>query len=156
MRFANADLALPVLKHKLSVGTSLFSALVLGTSEYAIGVLPIRITYHWLPFKRDLQINPFIEVGYAPSTFAHVGIRTLLPISDQMNIQIVAGYVQGNTGSKIPGLENMGYSFAFDRNNNLTAADPNFRAIYIGIGASLYDRLFNSEDLRYGKGYPHE
>lgn len=156
LRFANADLALPVLKYKLSLGTSLFNALILGPSEYAIGVLPIRVTYHWFPFKRDLQIDPFIEVGYAPSTFAHVGVRTLLPISDQMNLQVVAGFVQGNTGSSIPGLDNLGYSFSLDRNNNLTAADPNFRAIYIGVGASLYDRLFHSEDLRYGKGYPHE
>jgi hypothetical protein len=129
---------------------------MLGPSEYGIGVLPIRFTYHWFPFKRDLRVDPFFEFSYAPSTFAHLGVRTALPLSEQVSIQLVAGYVQGNTGSSIPGLNGKGYSFISDRFGNVTAADPNYRAIYIGIGASLYDKLFHRDDLRYGKGYPHE
>lgn len=156
LRLATADIALPFLNYKLSVGTSLFEALILGPSEYGIAMLPIRVTYHWLPFKRDLRVDPFIEYGYAPSSFGHVGVRTTLPLSDQMNLQVVAGYVQGNTGSSIPGLEDQGYSFITDRYNRITAADPNFSVVYIGIGVGLYTRQFNREDLRYGKGYPHE
>jgi hypothetical protein len=155
-RFAIADLALPVFNYHLSVGTSLFEALMLGPSEYGIGVLPIRFTYHWFPFKTDLRVEPFFEVSYAPSTFAHLGVRTAIPIGEQSSIQLVAGYVQGNTGSSIPGLDGKGYSFITDRVGNVTAADPNFKAVYIGIGASLYDRLFKRKELRYGKGYPHE
>ena len=155
-RFAIADLALPVLGYKLSVGTSLFHALMLGASEYGIGVLPIRFTYHWLPFKTDLRVDPFVEVSYAPSTFAHIGVRSSIPVSEQMSIVFTAGYVQGNTGSSIPGLEGQGYSFITDRFGNITAADPSYRAFYIGIGTSLYDRLFRRDELRYGKGYPHE
>lgn len=155
-RFAIADLALPILSYKLSVGTSLFEALMLGPSEYGIGVLPIRFTYHWLPFKTDLRVDPFFEVSYAPSTFAHLGIRTAIPVSEQMSVVVTAGYVQGNTGSSIPGLEGKGYSFITDRLGNVTAADPSYKALYISIGASLYDRLFRRDELRYGKGYPHE
>jgi len=156
VRLATADIALPFLNYKVSVGTSLFEALILGPSEYGISMLPIRVTYHWLPFKRDLRIDPFIEYGYAPSSFGHVGVRTTLPLSDQMNLQIVTGYVQGNTGSSIPGLEDQGYSFIKDRYNRITAADPNFSTVYLGIGVGLYTRQFNRGDLRYGKGYPHE
>jgi hypothetical protein len=156
LRFATADLALPVWNYHLSVGTSLVEALMLGPSEYGIAVLPIRFTYHWFPFRRDLRIEPFFEVAYAPSSFAHIGIKTAIALSDQLSLQLVAGYVQGNTGSSIPGLDGQGYSFVNDRYGKPTAADPNFKALYIGIGASLYDRLFHREDLRYGKGYPHE
>ncbi|MEN9281456.1 MAG: hypothetical protein RL594_391 [Bacteroidota bacterium] len=150
-RLAVADVALPVFDHHLSLGTSLVNMVFLGSTEFGVGILPLRLTYHWMPLTSTLRIEPFAEVNIAPSTFFHAGVRAVLPVADQMGIHITAGWANGNTGSRVPGRESFGYSIDGRR-----IVDPHFGAIYIGVGASLFDRLFGRSDLRYGKGYPHE
>jgi hypothetical protein len=150
-RLGIADVALPFLDYHLSLGTSLINTVLLGSTEYGISILPLRLTYHWLPFTNSFRVEPFAEVNFAPSSFFHAGVRMAFPIADQMSITLVAGWANGNTGSSVPGLEEFGFSIDQRR-----LVDPHFGAIYLGIGASLFDHLFSRKDLRYGKGYPHE
>lgn len=154
-RVAFASVALPILDYRLSLGTALLNAVVLGGYEYGVGVLPLRLTYHWNPFRNTFMVEPFFEYNFAPSTFAHMGARFSVPVGDQTSVQVVAGFASGNTGAGVvvPGLGELG-----TRIDGLVALNtsPNFSAFYIGIGASILDRLFGRGDLRYGKGYPHE
>lgn len=147
-RILNARVALPVLDYRLTVGTTLMQFLAIGNTEYGIGVLPLRISYMSNPLNNAFVAEPFIEFNYAPSTFVHLGIRGALPISDQLSLQIVAAYASGSTGSDLMlGLDT----------DPVAGSDPtSFNAFYIGIGASFFDRIFHRDELRYGKGYPHE
>ena len=127
--------------------------MVLGAYEYGLSMFPIRVTYHWNPFGSTFVAEPFFEYNFAPSTFAHMGVRFAVPVGEQTSIQVVAGWASGNTGAGIKiGDEEIGRRI--DDKAYSTSAD--FSAFYIGIGASLFDRLFGRGDLRYGKGYPHE
>jgi len=154
-RVAFAAVALPILDYRLSLGTALLNAVVLGGYEYGVGVLPLRLTYHWNPFRNTFTVEPFVEYNFAPSTFAHMGVRFSVPVGEQSSIQVVAGYASGNTGTGVsfPGIADLG-----TRIDGVIAPNtsPIFSAFYIGIGASVFDRLFGRGDLRYGKGYPHE
>ena len=118
-------------------------------------MFPLRVTYHWNPFGNTFVAEPFFEYNFAPSTFAHMGLRFALPVSDQMSIQLVAGWASGNTGAGyvLPGVGEIGTRID---GTLALGTSPAFSAFYIGIGASLFDRLFGRGDLRYGKGYPHE
>ena len=150
-RLAIADVALPMFDYHLSIGTSLVNVVFLGTTAYGVGLLPLRLTYHWMPLKSTLRVEPFAEINIAPSTFVHAGVRAAFPVADQMTVHVTAGWANGNTGSRVPGREELGYSIDGRR-----IGDPHFGAIYIGVGASLFDHLFSRGALRYGKGYPHE
>ncbi|HCN04536.1 MAG TPA: hypothetical protein DIS79_02865 [Bacteroidetes bacterium] len=144
-RLGSADLALPFLDYRLSVGTSLLNTVVLGTQDFGIGVLPIRVSYMWHPFVKDFAVQPFLEYNFAPSSFVHLGARGSLPISEQVTLQVVAAYVSGSNGSL----------FGVDFEGQLGGIER-VEGVYIGIGASLFDHFFNRDELRYGKGYPHE
>jgi hypothetical protein len=150
VRVLNARIALPVLDHRLTVGTSLINFLAMGNTEYGIGVLPIRVSYFSNPLNNAFVAEPFVEFNYAPSTFVHLGVRGALPISDQLSLQIVAAYASGSTGSAMQlGLDT-------EPAPGVGSDATNFNAFYIGIGASFFDRIFHKGELRYGKGYPHE
>ncbi|MBU3698877.1 MAG: hypothetical protein FGM33_02530 [Candidatus Kapabacteria bacterium] len=150
-RFGIADIALPIFDYRLSLGTALANIVFLGSTEFGIGVLPLRLTYHWTPLSQSFRVEPFAEVNFAPSSFFHAGVRMAFPIADQMAVHVTAGWANGNTGSRVPGLEEFGFSIDQRR-----LVDPHFGAIYLGVGASLFDHLFSRKELRYGKGYPHE
>ncbi len=150
-RVAVADVALPILDYRLSLGTSLANIVFLGSTEFGIGILPLRLTYHWMPLQSTMRVEPFAEINFAPSSFFHAGVRAAFPIAEQMTIHLTAGWANGRTGSTVPGRDGLGYSIDARR-----IVDSHFGAIYIGIGASIFDHLFARKDLRYGKGYPHE
>ena len=154
-RVGFASIALPVLDNRLSLGTSLINIVALGAYEYGLGVFPLRLAYHWNPFRTTLVVEPFIEYNFAPSSFAHLGVRCAIPVGNQMSVQLVAGWANGSTGAgiAIPGLPELGTRID---NNTALNTSPNFSTFYVGIGASFLDRLFGRGDLRYGKGYPHE
>ena len=147
LRVATATVALPVLDYRLSVGTALANVVALGLEEYGIGVLPIRVSYHWQPFDAKFVLEPFVEYNYAPSQFAHLGVRAALPVGDQLSVLFVAGYVDGNTGS------NLGFNLGIP---STPGSPTTFSSFYMGFGASFLDRIFSRGELRYGKGYPHE
>ncbi len=147
LRVLHATIALPILDHRFSIGTSLINAIALGVEEFGIGVLPIRASYHWQPFNNKFVVEPFAEFNYAPSTFTQLGVRGGLPISDQLSLLFIAAYASGNTGSAA------GYSLY---QNSGIGYDQNFSAFYIGFGASFFNKIFSREELRYGRGLPHE
>lgn len=144
-RLLNATLALPLLDSHIGVGTSLVNIVALGSTGYGIGVLPLRLSGWFNVFSNNIAIEPFIEYNYLPSSFGHLGARLAFPIADQTNVQFVAGYAFGETGS----------SAGFDTGGK-PGASTIFKGFYLGIGASLFDRIFHRSELRYGKGYPHE
>lgn len=146
-RVASVELALPILNNRFTIGTSLLNVMFLGVQEFGIGVLPIRVGYFWNPFPNRFAIQPFVEYNYAPSQIFHTGVRAYLPISENTSLQFVAGYTTGSIGSET--LRVIGQ----------TAGVPgiqSFSALYVGLGVSIFDRLFGSNELRYGRGLPHE
>lgn len=149
-RLASATIALPVLDYRLTLGTSLASFIGLGLKEFALAVLPLRASYIWHPFKTDLVIEPFVEGGFAPSHYVHVGLRGQMTLAEEVSLIIQGGYVNGSTGS------NAGFGINGARPGIVTDDPRAFSGIYIGVGAAFFDRMFSRKDLRYGKGYPHE
>ena len=146
-RLLHATIALPILDHRFSLGTSLINMVTLGLQEFGVGVLPIRASYHWQPFDATFVLEPFAEFNYAPSTFTQLGVRAALPISEQLSVLFVAAYASGNTGS----------AQGFNLGQPSFPDNPtDFNAFYIGFGASFFNRIFGKDELRYGKGYPHE
>jgi hypothetical protein len=139
-RIAPVTIALPVLDHRLAFGTSAVSFLALGGTAFGLAVLPVRLSYVAHPFDMPLQVEPFIEASYAPSTFAHIGLRGAVPINEQASLHLQMGYVSGSTGST-RGLDASG------RDVNITA----FNGFYIGIGAGIMDRFFGRDELRYAR-----
>ncbi|MBU3740995.1 MAG: hypothetical protein FGM24_01795 [Candidatus Kapabacteria bacterium] len=139
-RLAPVTIALPALDYRLAIGTAGVSFLALGGTAFGLAVLPIRVSYVMHPFDMPLQVEPFIEASYAPSTFAHIGLRGAVPISDQASLHVQLGYVSGSTGS-LRGLDASGQDV------NVTAFD----GFYIGIGAGFLDRFFGRDELRYAR-----
>lgn len=147
LRLLNTSLAIPLWDHRLSVGTSLATFVALGRQEFALGILPLRVGYVWQPTESRFTVEPFVELGYAPSTFVQLAAKASLPVSDQLSLMITAGYVSGET------LD----ANVIRRRGPINLDNPTaFRGFYVGIGASIFDRLFSRNELRYGKGYPHE
>jgi len=148
----SATLALPVLDHRLALGTSIVNVLILGAEEYAVSFLPLRLSYFWQPFNNLFTVEPFAEFGYAPSTVVHLGARAALPLSDNFSVLVSMGYASGETGSKIM-LDTEG-----DPINGAPGITPttSFSCVYFGFGISLFDRIFGRDELRYWKNYPHE
>lgn len=137
-RLAPVTIALPALDYRLAIGTAGVSFLALGGSAFGLAVLPLRVSYVMHPFDMPLQVEPFIEASYAPSTFAHIGLRGAVPISDQASLHVQLGYASGSTGS-VRGLDASG------RDVNVTA----FNGFYVGIGTGILDRFFGRDELRY-------
>lgn len=150
-RVAFATLALPVLDYRLSLGTSLISAVFMGAFEYGVGVFPLRLSYHWNPFQNAFAVEPFAEFAFAPSSFSHIGLRAAVPFNDQTSIHVQFGWANGSTGSSFNNLADKGLSL-----DGRSIVDNGFSGIYFGVGASFLERLFGRSDLRYGKGYRHE
>lgn len=138
-RLLNTRLAIPILDNRLTVGTSIIEFLFVGADEYAIGVLPLRLSYSWQPLNNLFTIEPFTEFSYLPSTFVNIGARAALPLSDNFTVVVSAGYVSGETGS----LSNM------DLNNQPSVSGLKFSSVYFGFGVSVFDRIFGKEELRY-------
>lgn len=145
-RFCNATIALPFLDYKLSLGTSLINIVAPGNVAFGIGVLPIRASIVLRPIGPDFVVEPFAEYNYAPSTFTHAGARLTLPVNTELNVLLTVGYVSGSTGSL------RGYDWGGEHVNNPLSFD----AFYLGIGVTLWERLFHREELRYGRNLPHE
>jgi hypothetical protein len=142
IRLAPTTLSLPFIDKRLSLGTSLVSFFAMGAREFAIGVLPIRVSYVAHPIISTLAIEPFLEWMYAPSSMANVGVRAALPIAQQVTLTATLGYVSGNTGSLL-GLDVAGA-------RQILGRDPTaFSGVYFGIGAAVFDRLFGEKELRY-------
>lgn len=140
LKFANASLALPFLDKKLYAGTSLISLIVLGREEYTVGVLPLCIGYWQNIISDDLSLEPFLEIGYYPSSYMNFGGKIHARINDILNFSLTAGLVSGNPG------DILGKDLSKD-----FGKPKDFTKFYIGIGINIYDRIFFEKELRYSK-----
>ncbi|MBI2794632.1 MAG: hypothetical protein HYX66_08310 [Ignavibacteria bacterium] len=145
-RLLNTRLAIPILDNRLTAGTSIIEFLFIGADEYAVGVLPLRLSYYWQPFGNLFTIEPFSEFSYLPSTFVNLGVRAALPISDNFSIVVTAGYVSGETGSS-SNLDATGAPSTTPLTPGV--AGLKFSSLYFGFGVSVFDRIFGKKELRY-------
>lgn len=141
VRLASASVALPVLDYRLTFGTSLFSMIATGATSFGFAMLPLRLSYVLHPGNGEIQLEPFLEYGYAPSTVTNLGLRLALPVANQVSLTVYAGYVTGQTGSDL-GLDIEGVRRTI---NNPTA----FNSFYLGVGTAIFDHLFKRSQLRY-------
>jgi hypothetical protein len=141
----NAKISVPILDYRLYVGTSLLSLFILGTNEYVLGAVPIRVGYFFQPNQGRFVVEPFVEAAFAPSRYLQAGLRAGLPLGNQLTLQIQGGYISGSTGSA------QNYSLTGQKNKS-----DSFNALYVGVGLRLFDKIFGRGELRYGRNLPHE
>ena len=140
LKLANANIALPILDYNVYAGSSLLSIFAAGLNEFAISVLPIRIGYFYNIKPKELNLEPFMELGYYPMYSVNLGAKLTLRINEIFNIGLNAGYINGShdTGLGKDIEESLGISADFSR-------------FYIGFSFNLYDRIFDKSELRYFK-----
>jgi hypothetical protein len=100
--------------------------------------MPLRLGYWALLLEHELSTEPFVEVGFYPTMYFHVGNRLNLRFTDMLNIGLVMGYVNGSTSSAF------GTTF-----NDLFGRPGDLSQFYVGISVGLLDRIFNKSELRY-------
>ena len=139
--FANASIALPwFAENKFYLGTSLINLFVLGSSNWGLGILPVRAGMVQTLVAKELTIEPFIEWNYYPSTFVNFGGKLNMQVSEKFTVGIIAGYASGSTNLQ----------FAGDLSNEFgTGGD--ISGMYFGINLGLIDQIFTSEELRYNR-----
>ena len=143
MRFASASIPVPIGDRRWFVGTSLFNLMALNRTNIAFGFLPLRTGYRLNLVSDELNLEPFGEFTYFPSTAWHLGARTLLklPKVEQlgfdfpMTLNLVVGLVSGST--------NIDVLTDFE---DLQAPDD-FTTPYIGFGIGIGDALFSPEEV---------
>ena len=142
LRIAPTSIALPILNHRLYVGTSLFNVMILGQNKFGLAVLPIRAGYWHTLMADEMSLEPFIEYNYYPSSFVNLGGRLNVKLSNTINLNANLGYVNGNSisGSLLPPdiLGSIG---------NATSIS----GAYFGIGVGINDRIFSPQELRYNR-----
>lgn len=141
LRFLHGELALPFLNNKFYAGTSLFNLIVLGDNEWGMGVLPLRLGYWQDLIEDELTTEPFIEFNYYPSTFIHIGNKLNLKVSNEINMGLTLGYVNGSTEIEFGGTSK-------DLFGKIKSSMSNF---YIGINFGFIDRIFLPSEIRYNK-----
>lgn len=143
MRFASASIPVPVGDRRWFVGTSLFNLMALNRTDIAFGFLPLRTGYRLNLVADELNLEPFGEFTYYPSTAWHLGARALLKVPEipelglelPITINAVAGLVSGSTNLDVIGN--------FD---DLQAPDD-FTTPYIGIGIGIGDAIFSPAEV---------
>ena len=138
MRVLNTSLALPFANNRFYAGVSLANLLVMGQNKWGLAVMPLRFGYWALLLKHELSTEPFIEAGFYPTAYFHIGNRLNLRFTNMLNIGLVFGYVVGSTN----------VDFGKDV-TNLFGTTGDMSQFYVGISVGLLDRIFNSQELRY-------
>ena len=117
--------------------------MALNRTDIAFGFLPIRTGYRLNLASDELNLEPFGEFTYYPSTAWHLGARMLLkvPKIPEINldfpftINVVAGLVSGSTNlDVIADLDDL-------------QAPDNFTTPYIGIGIGIGDAIFSPAEV---------
>jgi hypothetical protein len=137
-RLLNTSLALPFANNRFYAGVSLANLMVMGQDKWGLAVMPLRLGYWALLLEHELSTEPFVEVGFYPTMYFHVGNRLNLRFTDMLNIGLVMGYVNGSTSSAF------GTTF-----NDLFGRPGDLSQFYVGISVGLLDRIFNKSELRY-------
>ncbi len=138
LRLLNTSLALPFADNRFYAGVSLANLLVMGQDSWGVAVMPLRFGYWALLLKHELSTEPFVEVGFYPTQYFHIGNRLNLRFTEMLNIGFVIGYVNGSTSSAF------GSTFT-----DLFGQSGDLSHFYIGVSVGLLDRIFNKSELRY-------
>jgi hypothetical protein len=112
------------LPEEMTVGTSVLNMLYLGHLEVGVGILPLRATWQYRPWKKFL-IEPFVEFNYYPSSVLHAGARCSVGDFAGVSIGLQAGAMFGNSGQL---TRNLFESFTAD-----------VKGIYAGFTLGLFD-----------------
>jgi hypothetical protein len=136
LRLASATFPLPIADGNFFVGTSLFNLMWPSRTEVAFGFLPIRAGYRFRLIENDLNLEPFGEFTYHPSTAFHVGARASLKIYDWTQLNVVAGFISGSANlDVVTGLEEL-------------ESINDFSTFYMGVGIGIGDVFHTVEEVR--------
>ena len=136
LRLASATYPLPIADGNFFVGTSLFNLMWPSKTEVAFGFLPIRVGYRFRLVENDLNLEPFGEFTYHPSTAFHVGARASLKIYDWTQLNVVAGFITGSA--------NLDVVTGFDELQSIN----DFSTFYMGVGIGIGDVFHTVEEVR--------
>jgi hypothetical protein len=140
LQIAKTNIAIPVLDNRFYVGTSLIRFLGLGRNTWVMAVMPIRFGYWHTLVEDELTTTPFLEFGYYPSYYMNIGGEVNLRISDNVNIGLKGGYINGDSGNILGGslVNNFGIANTFSN-------------LYFGVSLRLIDDIFFENQLRYNR-----
>jgi hypothetical protein len=137
LRAGTATYPLPIGERRWFVGTSLVNLMLLSGTEIGYGFLPIRTGYRFNLLYDELNLEPFLEFNYYPSTIFHAGLRLSvpLPVWDGLMVNVLAGYAAGSLNLDLPaGLEEF-------------ATFNDWSTGYIGIGVGIFDYFHTPEQV---------
>ncbi|MCX6156133.1 MAG: hypothetical protein NT007_18445 [Candidatus Kapabacteria bacterium] len=140
LKLVNSDIAIPILNNGFYAGTSLINLIILGRTEWGLGILPIRLGYWQTVLEDELSVSPFIEFSYYPSSIINLGIRVNLALHNMVNISLLGGYTSGSTSLSM--LKDLNDSFG---------TIGNFSRYYFGFQFGFIDQIFFPQNLRYNK-----
>ncbi|GEM_PF-6917636 len=130
------------IMENFTLGTSLINGVFLGNSTgnpmIGASILPLRATLMY-QLTRKVLVEPFFEVNYYPSNFAHLGARINLGDVGGMNVGFQIGGVYGNTGE---------LSEQFVDNYTLDV-----KGLYVGMSLGLLD-FYSSPVVDYYRSLP--
>ncbi len=143
LRFASASIPVPIGDRRWFVSTSMFNLMALNSTDIAFGFLPLRTGYRLNLVADELNLEPFGELTYFPSTAWHFGLRTMLKLPEieqigfdfPMTFNLVAGLLSGST--------NIDVLSSFED----LQAPNDFTTPYIGFGIGIGDDLFTPEEV---------
>src|SRR5690606_14475429 len=118
--------------------------MALNGTDVAFGFLPLRTGYRIDLLNDELNLEPFAELTYFPSTAFHAGARMVLEVPEipeiglegcPFTMNLVLGMVSGSTNLDVlTGVEEL-------------AAPDSFTTPYIGFGIGVGDALFTPEEV---------
>lgn len=135
LRLASANVPIPIADHHFFVGTSLANIMAYSLEEVAIGFLPIRIGYRKPLMGDALNLEPFAEYNYYPSSAFQVGVRASLKLYDWTQLELVAAYATGS-----PNLDVLS---GFEELKSV----GDFSTFYLGVGLGLGDVFHTVEEV---------
>ncbi len=135
IRLASANFPLPIADGNFFAGTSLFNLMAASKAEVMFGFLPIRLGYRKSLVENDLNLEPFIEYTYYPSSSFNLGVKASLKISDWVRMSVMAGYMTGSPNLDV-----------------LTGYEPlatvgDFSTFYLGAGVGIGDIIHTLEEV---------
>ena len=140
VKLLNSYLALPFANNQFFAGLSLANIISLSANSWGFSMLPVTAGYWQTIIPDELSTTPFVEFGFYPTSYFHIGNRVNLVLTDKINVGFVLGYVSGSSG------DNLGQDL-----QDVFGPPGDISQFYLGISLGLGDRIFYPQDIRYNK-----
>jgi hypothetical protein len=140
IKLLNSSLALPFANNQFFAGVSLANIISLGKDSYGVSMLPVTVGYWQTLLEDELSTTPFVEFGFYPTSYFHVGNRLNLVLTQFINLGVVLGYISGSTSDALG-----------DALSQPFGSPGKLSQFYVGLSLGLGDRIFYPQDLRYNK-----